>query len=590
VTRGFVASAAFLALLGCTPSEPVDPGNGMLSQGGSGGTSGGSGGAGPAGSGGSTGGLPTLAGSGGGIQLGGMGGGGQTGSAGFGFAGMGTRDPTTCEEANTFRTYLGCEYFPTVLGNAVNPIFDFAVVVANASDEEASVHVDGPNAFTADATVAPHALTTIYLPWVDALKGPNVDGFCISDRFASSVIAPGGAYRLTSTRPVAAYQFNPLEFQALGGPPGKVWSCDPAAICTCNTYANDASLLLPKNALTPNYFAFSWRDAGASSKPSYIAVTAVEDATEVVVKVGPLGTIQAGPAGSTLVEAGPGTVFSLMMNALDVVELMAVSGTDLSGTQVQSNSAKPIQVMTGNPAANVPDPETQSADHLEEIVFPAEAVGRDYVVTVPTGPHGTPVQHVVRLFGHAMPTTLSYFPDKPAGAPDTLAAGAVAEFPAAVDFQVQGTAPFAVGSFLVGGAVLDPAADPRDSMGDPSQSLTTGKSQFRERYVFLAPPDYAQNFVDIVAAAGTVVTLDGTVLDAATAAKLAGRADDGTAALTYDIYRAPLASARAGQHELSATAPVGIQVVGYGRFTSYQYPGGLNLNLVSDPPDIPIVD
>jgi len=586
-----IASAAgVLALVGCTPSEPVDPGDGMLSggTGGTGGASGGSGGAGPAGSGGSTGGLPALGGSGGSIMIGGMA--GQAGGAGFGFAGMGTRDPMTCAEAVTFRTYLGCEYFPTVLGNAVNPIFDFAVVVANASDEEASIHVEGPNAFTTDATVAPHALTTVYLPWVDALKGPNVDGFCISDRFASSVIAPAGAYRLTSTRPVAAYQFNPLEFQALGGPPGKVWSCDPTAICTCNTYANDASLLLPKNALTPNYFAFTWRDAGAESKPSYIAVTAVEDATEVVVKVGPLGTIQAGPAGSTLVEAGPGTVFSLMMNALDVVELMAVPGTDLSGTQVQATGDKPIQVMTGNPAANVPDPATPSADHLEEIVFPAEAVGHDYVVTVPTGPHGTPVQHVVRLFGHAMPTTLSYFPAKPAGAPDTLAAGAVAEFAASVDFQVQGTAPFAVGSFLVGGQVLDPAADPRDSMGDPSQSLTTGKAQFRERYVFLAPSDYTANFVDIVAVAGTAVTLDGTALDATTATKLAGRADDGTTELTYDVYRVQLAATRAGQHELSATQPVGIQVAGYGRFTSYQYPGGLNLNLVSDPPPIPVVD
>ena len=35
---------------------------------------------------------------------------------------------------------------------------------------------------------------------------------------------------------------------------------------------------------------------------------------------------------------------------------------------------------------------------------------------------------------------------------------------------------------------------------------------------------------------------------------------------------------------ITASAPVGLQVVGYGRFTSYQYPGGLNLNLISDPP------
>jgi hypothetical protein len=575
----------------CGPAEPPSGEDaltgGAAGTGGNGGTLGGSAGSGA--SGGSGAGTGGALGVGGAIML--TGGTSGAGAGGFGNAGgIGTRDPTTCEEAVAFRTYLGCEYFPTVLGNAVNPVFDFAVVVANPSDEVAMVHVDGPAGFAADASVGAHGLSTIYLPWVASLKGPNVDGVCNSEKFASSVIAPGGAYHLTSSRPVAAYQFNPLEFQAQGGPPGKVWACDPANICTCNTYANDASLLLPRNALTPNYVAFTWRDAGATSKPSYIAVTAVADGTEVVVKVGPTGSIQAGPAGSTLAAAGPGVVFSMTMNARDVVELMAVAGTDLSGTQVQSADAmKPIQVMSGNPAAFVPDNLTPSADHLEEIVFPAEAVGRDYVVPVPTGPHGMPVAHVVRLYGMVTATTLSYFPAPPMGAPTGLLPGTVAEFTATTDFQVQGTEPFGVGSFLVGGKVLDPVADPRDSTGDPSQTLVTGKAQFRERYVFLAPPDYPQNFVDIVALEGTQVTLDGNVLGTSMVTKIAGRADDGTTPQNYDVYRAPLANARAGQHELGATQPVGIQVVGFGRFTSYMYPGGLNLNLVSDPPPLPPV-
>ncbi len=591
MTRRLGIGAASLVAIAfaCTPAEPPPDTDGTLTTGGAGGVGAAGGSAGSGASGGSLGGGAGVLGTGGIVLT--TGGATNAGAAGIGNAGgMGTRDPMTCEEAVAFRTYLGCEYFPTVLGNAVNPVFDFAVVVANASDEAAMVHVDGPNAFSADASVAAHALTTIYLPWVESLKGPNVDGLCNSERFASSVIAPGGAYHLTSTRPVAAYQFNPLEFQAQGGPPGKVWACDPANICSCNTYANDASLLLPINALTPNYVAFTWRDAGASSKPSYIAVTAVSDATEVVVKVGPTGSIQAGPAGSTLMAASAGTVFSMMMNARDVVELMAVPGTDLSGTQVQSSDpTKPIQVMSGNPAAFVPDNMTPSADHLEEIVFPAEAVGRDYVVPVPTGPHGMPVAHVVRLYGHAMATTLTYFPAPPTGAPTGLTPGGVAEFTATTDFQVQGSEPFGVGSFLVGGKTLDPVADPRDSTGDPSQTLVTGKAQFRERYVFLAPPDYSQNYVDIVALEGTAVTLDGNVLGTSMVTKIAGRADDGTTPQNYDVYRAPLAPARGGQHELTATQPVGVQVVGFGRFTSYMYPGGLNLNLVSDPPPLPPV-
>jgi hypothetical protein len=122
-------------------------------------------------------------------------------------------------------------------------------------------------------------------------------------------------------------------------------------------------------------------------------------------------------------------------------------------------------------------------------------------------------------------------------------------------------------------------------MGDPSQSLVTGNAQFRERYVFLAPADFRRSYVDVVAPAGATVTLDGADLDPTTATSLTGKTSDGTADQRFDVYRVQLPPD--GQHELSATAPVGIQVVGYGRAASYQFPGGLNLNLITDPPPRP---
>lgn len=39
-----------------------------------------------------------------------------------------------------------------------------------------------------------------------------------------------------------------------------------------------------------------------------------------------------------------------------------------------------------------------------------------------------------------------------------------------------------------------------------------------------------------------------------------------------------------GAHSLSASAPVGIQVIGYGAYTRYQYPGGLDLDATAPPP------
>jgi hypothetical protein len=38
---------------------------------------------------------------------------------------------------------------------------------------------------------------------------------------------------------------------------------------------------------------------------------------------------------------------------------------------------------------------------------------------------------------------------------------------------------------------------------------------------------------------------------------------------------------------MTSTMPVGAQVMGYGAYTSYQYPGGLNLTLIAPPPVAP---
>ena len=100
--------------------------------------------------------------------------------------------------------------------------------------------------------------------------------------------------------------------------------------------------------------------------------------------------------------------------------------------------------------------------------------------------------------------------------------------------------------------------------------------QYRVKYVFLAPSDYTVNYADIVAPSGAKVLLDGTVLDLASTLPL----PDG-----YVIVRAGLMpGANGGAHVLLASAPVGVQVLGYGEFTSYQYPGGLDLKVIAPPP------
>jgi len=133
--------------------------------------------------------------------------------------------------------------------------------------------------------------------------------------------------------------------------------------------------------------------------------------------------------------------------------------------------------------------------------------------------------------------------------------------------------------------LLDPGAPATNRAGDPSQSFATAVPQYRHKYVFLAPVDYEGNFIDVVAPSGTTLTLDGLDLDASTAQTLAGVTPEGEVQ-GFQIYRVQLdgGPSGSGSRVLTASSPVGVQVVGYGRFTSYQYPGGLNLNLISDPP------
>src|SRR5207253_5119550 len=48
-------------------------------------------------------------------------------------------DPKTCAEAAARKSYIGCDYWPTVIANNVWSVFDFAAVVANACTDPADI-------------------------------------------------------------------------------------------------------------------------------------------------------------------------------------------------------------------------------------------------------------------------------------------------------------------------------------------------------------------------------------------------------------------------------------------------------------------
>jgi len=168
-------------------------------------------------------------------------------------------NPKTCAQAEKSQTYIGCDFWPTITYNPVYHEFAFAVVVANGGAVEADVTVERAGMMVASEKVPAGGLTVIKLPWVMELKGEE---FTRTDattgaRKKESELVKGGAYHMTSSVPVTAWQFNPLDYQQpAANCPGL-----PAGTTTCLSVSNDASLLLPSTAMTGTY-----RFAGRSAR------------------------------------------------------------------------------------------------------------------------------------------------------------------------------------------------------------------------------------------------------------------------------------------------------------------------------------
>jgi IgGFc binding protein len=477
-----------------------------------------------------------------------------------------------CSRAALGRSYIGCEYYPTITGQGVNDDFQFAVAVGNASADVAHVTIDG-GALTSplELTVAPGGVETRYLPWVAALKlcstkevGYGLDGGCY-DRQSRHVVEGGaivtlgtgamvakGAYHLRSTRPVTVYQYSPLDYRIDGA---EAWP---------NSYTNDASLLLPANAWTGSYFAAAWPGWDHSPgtflpNPSELAVTASKDDTHVTLVT---SATTEGGRGSPVCEAGvPQTV---TLQAGDVLELTAAVG-DLTGTRVDSD--RPVQVVAGHYCTQVPIGYT-ACDHLEETMWPVEALSTTYLVTAPylASTSGAREQ-LTRIVATTAATTVTFEPPVPGVAsPQTLAkAGDFLELALTkADFQIKANHKILVAQYMIG-----QDAPPAAGTGDPSLTLAVPNDQYRDQYLFHAPTNYESNFVNITAPVGATVQLDGSPVPLTSFTSIGSSG--------FAVARVKLDNGGTGNHAAKASKPFGISVYGYGQWTSYWYPGGLDL-------------
>lgn len=475
-----------------------------------------------------------------------------------------------CDLSQVYQSYIGCDYYPTVTLNPVWSGFEFAVAVSNTSAQAANVLITRGATVVQRAMVPAKQLATFTLPWVAELKGGDIT--CTEPPSAGGTrVVQDGAYRVRSDRPVTVYQFSPLEYAKPSPAPAACPTtkplCPQSVVEQCFSYSNDASLLLPATTLTGNYTALAW--PSQSDGAGFIAITATEDATRVDV-TGAGGVV----AGAGIGANGSGTV---TLDRGDVLELVAAAGQDPSGSRVRAS--KPVQVISGHSCAYVPNEGVQSCDHLEEVVFPEDTLGKEYFVTYPVYSDGTsPTPYVVRVAATNDDTHVSFDPKVREDA--TLKAGEFLE----LAFSSAGTPPTnlhvrADKSLLVATYMVGQSALPFGfNAGDPSLSVSVPLAQYRRDYLFTAPVTYDVNLATIVAKRGTSVQVDGRALAASEFTPI-GASEYGAANVMLDAQ-----PTTGGAHRVSASDAVGLTVYGYGQHTSYMYPGGANLERISTPP------
>jgi hypothetical protein len=451
-----------------------------------------------------------------------------------------------CGKFNLGQSYIGCDYYPATLANLheTQPwVFFYAVVVANTTNQVADITVTRGNNMIVTTTVAANFAKVIQLPYVPALGIPTIQ------EGGPSRVVVDGSYRLRSTRPVTVYQYEPYDYTAQN----------------LFSFTNDASLLLPVNTWTGNYIVASrnhWPVQGFNL-PGFYAVVARQDNTTVTLTPSATGKIVA--AGGGVAGNGNGVI---VLNESDVLEVFTASGgnqipnpSDLTGTIISAD--KPVEVFGGHKCTQIPIGVT-ACDRLEEAMLPIETLAKKYIVGPPLIPNLQVKAQMVRIIATEANTALTYDPVQN-GAPAMLAnAGDYAEIVATnKDFEISSDKKILVSQYFQ-------SQDAGGGVGDPAMTLAVATVQYRKSYLIHAPLSYDTNFANVTAPTGSAITMDGNPIAGFTPIGATG----------YGVARIPVPDNADGNHDFAGDQAFGVTIYGYGQYTSYWYPGGLDLETV----------
>ena len=516
----------------------------------------------------------------------------QTCGAGLCRNGQCTTGDVACADAIASRSYIGCEYWPVDLDNAIDVIgapqgtpVSCASFSNNPKQISTKICDDGLSGFylsTCDwndecpmgYTCVTHDVCAfdgkgspfaIVVSNPDPTRSTTVTLAVASGQSASVVVAPQSvatlvptemgfpdqsldfsgietkAYHLTSDRPIIAYQFNPLN--------------------NVGVFTNDGSLLIPATAYDTDYFVITHHSL--ARRPlrqdwnGYFTVVA-DDVPSTTVTITPTADTRAG-TGVPAIAANTPVTFTLAPFQTLTVEAAALG--ELTGSRIQCTPS--CGVFAGHEALNLGTNAGSNiccADHLEDQLFPASTWGKHYVVAR-AAMRTTEVPDLVRIVAQKPNTTVNIQPPMN-GCSGALGVGQFCEFLMDRDVEINASEPILVGHFLLSNGGLD-----ADS-GDPALSFAIAVEQYRSDYTLLVPAQYNENFFAVSTIQGGTIMLDG--IDVTN--QLQQVQNSG--------YRVARLAVTAGQHQLMCSQTCGVEASGWSDAVSYLYAAGLNLDQI----------